>query len=94
MKIGLIGHSEGGLIASIVGAKEKDLAFIVSTKVCIDNGNFAPDIVSLLESSRDTTRTRANDLDNLLYIREFTNDQVLHIIAGNFGIVIRELKSC
>ena len=30
LKIGLIGHSEGGLIASIVGAKTKDLAFIVS----------------------------------------------------------------
>lgn len=30
MKIGLIGHSEGGLIACILGAKEKDLAFIVS----------------------------------------------------------------
>ncbi len=29
-KIGLIGHSEGGLIASIVGAKRNDIAFIVS----------------------------------------------------------------
>ena len=29
-QIGLIGHSEGGLIASIVGAKRNDLAFIVS----------------------------------------------------------------
>jgi len=28
--IGLIGHSEGGLIASILGAQRKDLAFIVS----------------------------------------------------------------
>lgn len=29
-QIGLIGHSEGGLIASIIGSKRKDLAFIVS----------------------------------------------------------------
>ncbi|MCZ4696037.1 alpha/beta hydrolase [Ancylomarina euxinus] len=29
-KIGLIGHSEGGLIASIIGSKRNDLAFIVS----------------------------------------------------------------
>jgi pimeloyl-ACP methyl ester carboxylesterase len=28
--LGLIGHSEGGLVAAIVGAKRKDLAFIVS----------------------------------------------------------------
>ncbi len=30
MKIGLIGHSEGGLIASIIGSTRNDLAFIVS----------------------------------------------------------------
>ena len=29
-KIGLIGHSEGGLIASIVASKNKDVAFIIS----------------------------------------------------------------
>jgi len=29
-EIGLIGHSEGGLIASIIGSKRNDLAFIVS----------------------------------------------------------------
>ena len=29
-EIGLIGHSEGGLIASIIGSKRKDLAFIIS----------------------------------------------------------------
>lgn len=28
-KIGLLGHSEGGMIAQIVGAEEKDLAFLV-----------------------------------------------------------------
>jgi len=30
LKIGLIGHSEGGIIASIIGAERNDLAFIVS----------------------------------------------------------------
>ena len=30
MKIGLVGHSEGGIIASLVGSERDDLAFIVS----------------------------------------------------------------
>jgi pimeloyl-ACP methyl ester carboxylesterase len=28
-KVGLLGHSEGGLIATIIGSQRKDIAFIV-----------------------------------------------------------------
>ena len=49
-------------------------------------------VASLLRSSIANSRTRANNLDNLLYKRSFTTNQVLNIVNGDFAVVIRESK--
>ncbi len=62
-QIGLIGHSEGGLIASIVGAKRNDVAFIVSLAGVGVNGEKL--ILSQIEKSLQRTVTSPS-IDTIL----------------------------
>ena len=62
-QIGLIGHSEGGLIASIVGAKRNDIAFIISLAGVGVNGDRL--ILSQIEKSLQRT-IKSPSLDSIM----------------------------
>lgn len=84
MKIGLIGHSEGGVIASIVGSERKDIAFIVSMAGVGVNGEML--ILSQIETGLRKNKTPEQSIDSILAIEKRTLDILLEVpdnrIAG------------
>jgi uncharacterized protein len=58
-KIGLIGHSEGGMIASMVAAKSKDIAFIV---IMAGPGQIGEDLILLQTELLNKARGMSNEV--------------------------------
>ena len=81
-RIGLIGHSEGGLIAPIVAVESNDVAFIVMMAGPGITGEeilyFQSDLISRAEGIDDETISRNNVLMKNIYsvIKEEQNDTV------------------
>jgi uncharacterized protein len=59
-KIGLIGHSEGGMIASMVAAKSKDVAFIV---MMAGPGQIGEDLILLQTEILNKARGMSNEVN-------------------------------
>lgn len=72
MKIGLIGHSEGGLIASIIGSERKDIAFIVSMAGVSVSGDVL--VLSQIETGLRKNKTPKHSIDSILAIEKRTLD--------------------
>ena len=70
MKIGLIGHSEGGMIASIIGAERKDIAFIVSMAGVGVSGYVI--LLSQIETRLKKNEIPKQSIDSILAIEKKT----------------------
>jgi pimeloyl-ACP methyl ester carboxylesterase len=75
-KIGLIGHSEGGLIAPMLAAREKEIAFIVM----IAGPGISGDQILLLQGA--TVRRQAKQDEATIEKERLTSIKVFEIIAN------------
>ncbi len=88
-KIGLIGHSEGGAVISIVASKSKDVAFIVSLAGLAMSGLDAlikqnADIVASANIP-DHDKKRANEINELMFRTVYDN-----VDSDSLGVILNE----
>lgn len=86
LRIGLMGHSEGGLIAPMVAARNKAVKF-----VCLLAGPGQPMTELLLQQERDQLRL-AGASQQAIELSMRTNRKVMDLVTGNSTLSTAQLK--
>lgn len=93
-KIGLMGHSEGGIIAPIIAARNKDVAFVVMLagpgirggEILLLQQELIGRVNGLNENDINTTRAVNAEIHNIIY-KSLNNDSVKAKIIEYLGTV-------